>query len=170
MKTYIALILAVLIGVSAFGGYLYFNGLVATSIATIGEVKGSVETLIRRDSLSRSAALFVAETATERAALDAFVISQPDIVTVIDEIESLPTRSLVAAIASVEEVAVPDWKNHGLIIMKISARGPFKDVVAYGDKLEHLPYGVRILNATFEATDDSWFGFYTVAFVKEITP
>lgn len=170
MKHYFILAMSVVLAIVAISAFAYALNSINISLGTIAEVKASAETLQRRDALSRTASLFIAETKSEREALAKYVIREQDIVSVIEDIEKLPGKGVTAAIASVEEVEVAEWKSHALVIMKISARGTYSGLGAYADKLELLPYAVRMADAAFQTTEDAWFAVFTLALVKDVAP
>jgi hypothetical protein len=169
MKQIGILMLALLVALSALGGYAFLMRGITLSIASIGEAKKSVDLVGKRSALARASEQFIVDTEAERKALAGFVVDDQEVVSALETIETVARREKVeASISSVTVEVVPTLKYHEIVNVILSGEGTFTALATLASALEALPFAARLETTAFEHTSSkTWVGTYSILIVKE---
>lgn len=169
MKQFFPLILAFIVAVAAFGGYVFVAQDIGRAVARIGSAVAAAEALSTRDLALQSAEVLMKEVAPLSEALESAVLSDDNVVRAIEIVEEIAAEeSLEASIANVATEKVATWEHHERVVVTVSVEGTYPRVVAFLSALEAYPAALRIENGSLEQSGTrSWFGTITVTFVKQ---
>lgn len=167
MMRFISPVLALvfLLAAGAVWTYVYLD--IVASAALVATARDEVTALAARDAYAKSAAQFVAQTATEQAAVEAFIIPVDGTAEAIELIEAAGRDAKVDASVVSATVATLDVSAHERLDVSVTARGGFPAVARFGTMLEMLPRGATLKSARLESAEKGWLGTYTVSFVKK---
>lgn len=167
MKQLPILILTILIALGASGGYVFMLQTIQTAIDGIAVARAESKTAEEREKLAQTANVFISENALARAEADTYVTSDAEFVSVIEMIEAAGKREKVSVTIGSVNVKKITAKSHDGATMVLSAKGSFAGLAAFASALESIPFASRVTSASLEAsTDNSWFGAFTLEFVK----
>jgi hypothetical protein len=169
MKNLFSLILALALCTAAALGY---GALVYMLDGYVGRIETAVagaETLNQRDSEARAIGRFLTDTALEREALAATVVTEADVVGVIETVEAVARLARVQlSISSVAVVPIGTWSQHEAVELTFSASGSFVALQDFVASLETLPLISHLDSVSLEASSGSgWFGTFRMIFAKE---
>ncbi len=136
------------------------------SAVIIARSAEEVAAVSARDAFAKTAATFVAETATEQAAAALFVTGSDDTAGAIELIEEAGNTARVDASVTAATIAPTDSVHHERLDVVVTARGSFVALGRFASILESLPRAAYVRSASLEAEDGGWLGTYIVSFVK----
>lgn len=169
MKNITPLVLASIFFLVTIG--VYGSALITIDgyVARISNALQDSQTLTDRDARARSIEALLTDTESLRMTLQSFVIKDEDIVSVIELLEDVSQEEDVSlSISSVSVSDVSGWNHHERININFSVDGTFADVTDFLATLEHIPFAVRLESGALGVSrGSSWFGSFTVMFIKE---
>ncbi len=170
MKHIRALIAPVLLFVAVVSGYGFLFVNISRDVSAAFADRASAAALGQEESLQKTVQQFVTDTAAERTELASYVATDGDVVTLIQEIESVAGRDNVSLSVGAIAAVPSDWHYHEPLDVSLSASGSFSALAAFAADLESLPQASRLSSITFEASrGGGWTATCTVEFLKEKT-
>lgn len=170
MKQYFLLCISVGIAIGAASGLLFMVHDIQRNTAQISETTGLLKAVSERDTRARALEEFIERVRPLKTSLDAYVVGADDIVSAIELVEETARREGVnLSLSAVTIVSDDEWEYHEGIEVSLTAIGTFSNLAAFAAALESLPRAARIDEVHIEASvEESWFGRFTVVFIKEI--
>ena len=169
MKQLVAIITALVCAVLLAGGYAFMLIDINDNVARSAAAEGGAESLSIRDAAARSLELFLSRSAAERAALNAFIVPDEDVVAVIELLEDAARRTGVSiAISTIAAAPRDGWSAHEAVEVSFSATGTFVKLARFSALLEALPLASRLESVSLETSaEGAWFGSFSMFFIKE---
>ena len=118
---------------------------------------------------------FLADTASERAELEAVTVAEDGVASLIEAVEAEGRRDKVAVtVSSVGKGAEAGWKKHDAVRLNLTGEGSYQALANFATALEALPVGSHLSNLSIqvlgEKKDKSWFGEFAVVLVARKSP
>jgi Tfp pilus assembly protein PilO len=171
MNRFTPLVFSLVFLVIAVAAYAFLSYETARALSSAASVHAQAASADAEGLYQQSISSFLSATASDRAALDAFVPADEDVPVVIQDVEDAAAREKVVATIGAVSVAPSDWQYHEPLEIKLSARGSFAALAAFATDLESLPQASHLSSFSAQSSGNgSWFASYTVDFVKEKTP
>lgn len=150
----------------AVAAFVWVSYDILQSSERVTEARTKAQEITARDAFAKSAAAFIADTATERATLGSFVIAPDETARAIEQVERVAKTMKLDTNIDSATIAPLDAAHHESLNLGVTARGPFVGLVRFGTVLESLPFVVQVKAVRFESADKGWIGTYTVQFLK----
>lgn len=168
MKNFTIPILTLLLLVAAVFGYGYALVKVESFVGAIANTRGSARMASAQDEAGKEVNTFLAAVAADSTELENFVVKDSESLRIIDAVESAAKIAKVDTTIASVSVIPSDWKYHDRIRVVVSGRASFQALSKFAAALEVMPEASRIENISLEsAANRTWFGTFTVDFVKE---
>lgn len=170
MKYFFAPIGALVFLCLAVAGFVYLYFDIHASASVISVAREEIATIAARDTYSKAAAQFLAQTSAERSAVLSFETAAEDTAGAIELIEEAARVAKVNATVSSATIVPLEEPHHERLDVVVSADGAFIAQARFGTVLESLPRGSYVKDMRIEASERGWFGTYTISFIKLKSP
>lgn len=168
MNRFTFLILAAILAILMLSGYVFLSIRIHSLLASAAAAREGAAAAGAAASLQQGIQDFLSATQAERTDLSAYVATDADVVSLIQEVQDVAKKEKVTATVGAIAVAPTDWKYHEPLEMSLSATGSLPALAAFATDLESLPQTSHLSAASFEASGKGvWFARFTVDFVKE---
>ena len=170
MNRFTAPILSFIICAAACAVYGYLLVGISNAAASASADKTSAAAAGQEESLQKTVQTFVANTASEQAALAGFVATDADVVTIIQDLENAAARENVSLTVGAIAAMPSTWQYHETLQVSVVATGSYTALAALAAELETLPYASHLSRVTFESgAPGSWRMTAVIEFLKTKT-
>ena len=167
MNRFFSFFSALALLIAAVAAFCFLTYEINRHIASTAQGKANLASLSGEQTYEQTVSSFLNDTAAPQAALASFVVSDSDVVSVIDTIEAAAKREKVAVTVDSVSVGQTTWKYHEPLDISLSAQGSFAALAAFATDLESLPQASRLVSVHAEASDGKvWFETFKMEFVK----
>jgi hypothetical protein len=168
MKNFTIPLLTVLLLIATVAGYGYALVKIQSFVASIAEARGSARMTGAEDEAGKQISTFLTAVAADSGYLENFVVKDAESLRIIEAVEDAAKIAKVDTSITSVSVIPSEWKYHDRIRIVVSGRASFQALSKLVAALEGIPEASRIENISMEsAANRTWFGTFTVDFVKE---
>lgn len=170
MSRFTAFIVSLALFVAALAAYGFLFVHIGSDVAAAAADRAAAAAAGQQEDLQKTVQSFVADTASARTALASYVVTDADVVSLIQELEDAAAQENVSFSVGTISTVSSGWQYHETLRISLVATGTFASLAAFSADLESLPQASHLAQISFEATEKHmWKAVATVEFVKAKT-
>ncbi len=166
--------LSTLVMCASAGGYAWLFVQERETITQAAQVAGDAQLLATRNAHTQTVRRVVRDTRDERARLNTYFVNDTELVTFLEEIESLGTYANAQTIVSSVQVGDSRDDDDRIVDLELllNAEGSFASVMQVLALLEAFPSALDVVNVqlTQQSQRDTWTGVFELVAVRAEAP